>query len=94
MIEGGRVVRLDVNSGSVPTAEGIRVGDTEDRVKSTYGNRVTVTPHTYTAGHYLTVRTSAQSDSAYRIVFETDGRVVTKYRVGTVPSVEYVEGCG
>jgi len=93
MIERGRVVRLEVNRGNVPTAEGARIGDTEDRVKSIYSGRVAVTPHKYTDGHYLTVRPNAQSDSAYRIVFETDGRVVTKYRVGTVPAVEYVEGC-
>ncbi len=29
-----------------------------------------------------------------RIVFETDGQVVTTYRAGRFPPVEYVERCG
>jgi hypothetical protein len=29
-----------------------------------------------------------------RIVFETDGKKVVKYRSGRLPAVEYVEGCG
>jgi len=93
MVERGRVVRLEVNRGRVPTAEGVRIGDSEERVKSSYAGEVTVTPHKYTDGHYLTIRPAARSDSAYRIVFETDGRAVTRYRVGVVPAVEYVEGC-
>jgi len=28
-----------------------------------------------------------------RLIFETDGTVVTTYRGGAVPQVEYVEGC-
>ena len=93
MVEGGRVVRVDVQSGRVQTAEGARIGDTEERVKMLYGDRVAVTPHKYTDGHYLTVRPKAVADSAFRIIFETDGHVVTMYRAGIRPPVEYVEGC-
>jgi hypothetical protein len=28
-----------------------------------------------------------------RLIFETDGKVVTSYRAGHEPEVEYVEGC-
>lgn len=94
MVEGGRIVRIDVDSSSVPTAEGARVGDSEERIRTIYAGEVTASPHKYTNGHYLTVRPKSVADSANRIIFETDGRAVTRYRVGVRPAVEYVEGCG
>jgi hypothetical protein len=94
MVEQGKVVRVEVAEGPVKTAKGARIGDTEERIKRLYPNQVTVSPHKYTDGHYLTVVPTANADSAYRIVFETDGRRVLRYRAGTRPQVEYVEGCG
>lgn len=94
MIEGGQFVRVDVDSGSMPTAAAVRVGDTEDRVKEAYPGRVTVSPHKYTQGHYLTVAPENPADSAYRLVFETDGKRVVRFRGGQRPQVEYVERCG
>jgi hypothetical protein len=92
MLESGRVARIDVDSGSVETAEGARIGDTETRIKGLYPNAV-ATRHKYTDGNYLTVTPAAPADSALRIVFETDGKIVTQYRAGRRPAVEYVEGC-
>lgn len=93
MVEQGKVARVEVLEGSVQTAKGARIGDTEERIKRLYPNQVTVSPHKYTDGHYLTVVPAATADSAYRIIFETDGRRVLRYRAGTRPQVEYVEGC-
>lgn len=69
------------------------IGDSEERIKSLYPNRVAVSPHKYTDGHYLTVTPAEKADSAYRIIFETDGKKVVHYRAGVRPQVEYVEGC-
>jgi hypothetical protein len=93
MVENNRIARVDVDSGSLTTADGARVGDTEERVKSLYAGRVVVGPHKYTGGHYLVVTPTAASDSAFRLIFETDGKRVTRYRAGQRPQVEYVEGC-
>ena len=93
MVEQQRVTRIDVFEGAVQTAKGARIGDSEERIKRLYPNQVTVSPHKYTDGHYLTVVPTDAADSAYRIVFETDGRRVLRYRAGTRPQVEYVEGC-
>ena len=93
MMEGARVVRLDVGSGDVATAEGARIGDTEARVQQLYPGRVTVGPHKYTDGHYLTVRSAEASDTTHLIVFETDGQAVLRFRGGQKPQVEYVESC-
>ena len=92
MIDGGRIARVDVDSANVATASGARVGDSEARIQQLYAGRVTVTPHKYVDGHYLTV--NAAGDSSYAIVFETEKDKVTRYRAGRRPAVEYVEGCG
>jgi hypothetical protein len=89
MVEQGHVSRVDVISGPTATSAGARIGDTEDRIKSLYSG-ISVTPHKYnTGGHYLTY-----SGDGGKIVFESDGSKVTKYRAGNTPSVENVEGCG
>lgn len=91
MASGGQVARIDVDSGTVATAEGAKIGDPEARIHQLYAGRVKEQPHKYTNGHYLVV---TPADTAYRLVFETDGRVVTAYRAGREPEVEWVEKCG
>jgi hypothetical protein len=92
LVGNGRIGRVDVRDSSVATSRGVRVGDPESRVLQLYpGTRAT--PHEYVDGHYLTVRPGAPRDTTHFIVFETDGRVVTKYRAGISPWVHYIEGC-
>jgi hypothetical protein len=92
MFDQHRVARIDVDTASIATAAGARVGDDEARIKRLYPG-VAVTPHKYEDGHYLTVTPSTAADKRYRIIFETAGGRVTRYRAGMLPSVEYVEGC-
>jgi hypothetical protein len=95
MLQDGRIARFEERSGGIATAAGARIGDSESRIKSLYGNAVTTTPHKYVqGGHYLTVTPPSPADSAYRTIFETDGRKVTEFRSGKVPEVEQVERCG
>jgi len=93
MTEGGRIVRVDADdSSTVATARGARVGWTEAQVLARYpGARVQ--PHKYEDGHYLVVIPGAPADTVHRIVFETARGVVTRFRGGVTPAVEYVEGC-
>lgn len=96
MVVDGLVARVDVaRSASVTTSKGARIGDTEARILELYKGRTAVTPHKYTDGHYITVTPPAGSgeDRAYRLVFETDGQRVTRYRGGKLPQVGWVEGC-
>jgi len=91
MLEGGKIVRVEVRRGTIATSTGARIGDSEDRIKTLYPGQVTTSLHKYTpGGHYLTV---APPSSADRIIFETDGKRVVNYRAGQRPPVEYVEGC-
>ncbi|MFL5483797.1 MAG: hypothetical protein ACJ8AK_16580 [Gemmatimonadaceae bacterium] len=93
MLENNKIARVEVRNGTIATAEGARIGDTESRINSLYGGRVTTSPHKYaTGGHYLTV--TPVNDTTHRIVFETDGKAVTSYRAGVLPAVEFVERCG
>ena len=93
MVEKGTISRVDVaRSSTIATTTGAKIGDTEDRIKSLYPG-VATQPHKYTDGHYLVVTPAAAADKNFRIVFETDGAKVLRYRSGRVPAVEYVEGC-
>ena len=95
MITGGTVARIEIDSSTIATGMGARVGDSETRVQELYGSRVSVQPHKYLPkGHYLIVGPSAPpTDSAFRLIFETDGSRVTTYRAGRLPEVRWVEGC-
>lgn len=90
MVVGGRVVRVEVDSATVPTSRGARVGDSEARIRELYGAGVRTEAHRYTTGHYLVV---PSPDTTRLVVFETDGRVVTRYYAGRMPEVRWVEGC-
>ena len=94
MLAKGVVARIDVDSSGVATAEGVAVGDTVSKVNEAYAGRVTTTPHKYVhGGQYLTVKPAAPQDSL-RIVFESEAGRITRYRVGRIPQVEWVERCG
>lgn len=92
MVEGGELVRIDVRGGATATAEGARIGDSEERIRSLYPT-VRRQPHKYTDGAYLVALPDAPGDSLHRYVFEIDGESVTQYRAGIFPQVEWVEGC-
>jgi hypothetical protein len=94
MIENGRVVRVDVTARDIRTAAGGAIGDTEARIQELYPGRVTVGPHKYTDGHYLTVAPDDSAGGSVQLIFETDGSRVTRFRGGVLPQVAYVEGCG
>ncbi len=93
MVIDRTIARVDIRNPQVKTTSGAKVGDSEQRIARLYGSRLKVSPHHYTKGHYLTVVPKDASDRNYRLVFETDGKKVTTYRVGKLPEVEYIEGC-
>jgi hypothetical protein len=92
MLVRDTVARLDVRDSTMATEAGARIGDTESRVLELYRGRVTTQPHKYVSGgHYLVV--ASPTDSTRRLLFETDGKRVTSFRVGRMPEVQWVEGC-
>lgn len=91
MIEGGRLQRIDVRSTAVATSQGIRVGDSVEKVKRVYGPRLTDEPHHYSGpeDRYLTVKLNAKVG----VRFETTGPIIGNFYVGGLSQIEYVEGC-
>src|SRR5919109_3596113 len=89
MIVDDRLARIDIESRSFPTREGVRVGDSETSVMKVYGARLQVTPHHYSApeGNYLTIRANA---GALGMRFETYKGRVSVFYVGAFPQIEYV----
>lgn len=93
MVVNGKIARIDVDTGAVTTEDGAKIGDSEDRLRSIYGDELTVEPHKYIeAGHYMTVLGDSAS-AGKALVFETDGKQVTSFRAGRLPEVKWVEGC-
>jgi hypothetical protein len=94
MVVKGKIARIDVDTGTVTTEDGAKIGDTEDRIRSIYGDELKVTPDKYIpGGHNMTVMGDSAS-AGKAMVFVTDGQRVTMFRAGRLPEVEWVEGCG
>jgi hypothetical protein len=94
MVVKGKIARIDVDTGTVTTEDGAKIGDTEDRIKSIYGDELKITPDKYIpGGHNMTVMGDSAS-AGKAMVFVTDGQRVTMFRAGRLPEVEWVEGCG
>lgn len=93
MVVRGRIARIDVDTGAVTTHEGAKLGDSEQRLKTLYGEDLKETPHKYIEkGHYFTVLGDSVS-AGKALVFETDGQQVTMIRGGRLPEVSWVEAC-
>ena len=91
MVREDRIVRVETADSRFRTKSGVRVGDSEARVRGIYGSRLEVTEHKYReAGHYFIVRSA---DRRHALVMETDGKLVVYIRAGLEPAAEYAEGC-
>lgn len=83
-IAKGVVERLDVREGSaLRTRSGIGVNSTVDQLQKAYGAQAQKHPDGTT---WVYVPKDAV-DADYRVVFETDGTKVLRYRAGKVPLV-------
>lgn len=93
MVTRDTVVRANVDVTGFQTRRGLGVGSTEADVLMSYSPNVRTRPHPYTGpeGHYLIVEDPALP--GFRIIFETDGKVVTSLRAGRFPEVNAIEGC-
>jgi len=94
MISFGRVSRIDISDPStITTRSGAGIGSTKDEIVALFGQRIVVSPHPDTDGEYLTF-VPADEGSNLRVVFETNTEgVVTQYRTGQLPEVDYTPGC-
>jgi len=92
MITNERIARVDITAGPISTRSGARIGMTELEITTLFPGQIEEQPHKYVdGGHYLVFVPNDPAD--HRVIFETDGEVVTGYRAGILPEVEWVEGC-
>ena len=92
MIANGVVARIDVYD-EVPiikTYTGLGIGSTKLDILSKYKN-VEISPHPYTGpeGEYLEVKLQ----NGNGLIFETENDIVTSFRLGSYPAVQFIEGC-
>jgi hypothetical protein len=93
MVEGDRLVRVDVDAPDRAAPGGGHVGMAADQVRALYAGRIEEQPHKYVDGAKMLV-VSPPDGGAARLVFETDAAgTVTSWHIGMPPQVHYVEGC-
>ena len=95
MVTDGRIARVDITDNSkITTLSGAKIGDSESKIKSLYPKQIRVEAHEYDAkGHYLIFVPKDSRDKNYSVIFETDGKKVTRWRAGKLPEVQFIEGC-
>ncbi|MBC8143897.1 MAG: hypothetical protein H7Y38_20890 [Armatimonadetes bacterium] len=94
MVVDGVIVRAEVSKRGIATVSGVRVGDTEAKVKAAYPGKIKSEVHPYDEnGHYLIFTPTDAKDAKFRLIFETDGKTVRSFRAGRVPEVHWIEGC-
>jgi hypothetical protein len=93
MVDGGRFSRIDVDDPALVAPGGGRIGMTTHEIASRYVQRAEVQPHKYVDGaQYLRVPDAGGSGQVLLFETDADGRVI-RWRIGTPPQVDYVEGC-
>jgi hypothetical protein len=90
----GRVERVDITGGPISTRSGARVGSTAAEVQALYGDRIEVRPRTDgQPGGQLVFVPADLEDAEFRLVFITDGTMVTSYRAGRLPVIDRDNPC-
>ena len=92
MVVDGRVVRIDIDDRRYRTRSGARIGMTERQIRAIYGRQMQVEPHPYgdADDHYLVYDAR---DEPLGMIFETNDRRATSFRVGYRDYVSLIEGC-
>ncbi|NJK99573.1 MAG: hypothetical protein HC838_06890 [Spirulinaceae cyanobacterium RM2_2_10] len=95
MVIDGKIARIDIDSEQIATLSGIRIGDSEAKVREAYGDRLESQQHEYVPeGEYLIFVPTDAASQDYRVVFETDAAgTVTRMRNGLAGAALAVEGC-
>lgn len=84
----GRLARIYVGSRRYATRSGVRVGDSEQKVLTTYPGQLVRERHAYSEGWYLKI-----VDGNRKVVFEIVRSRVVDISTGRKPEIDYVEGC-
>jgi len=92
-VTAGTVERVDITNDTLTTRSGAGVGMTEQALFDLFGDSLTQTVREG-GGNTITFTPSDASDAEFRVIFETDGNVVTTFRSGRIPQVSPSTPCG
>ncbi|MCB0996083.1 MAG: hypothetical protein KDB21_13380 [Acidimicrobiales bacterium] len=91
-IADGRVERIDVTTDLITTRSGAGVNSTDTELRDLFGTQLFEEPTgTGTVWQFVPLD---DNDQAFRIYFEAENGVVTRYRAGRVPIITPVTPCG
>lgn len=91
-VTAGTVERVDITNPEITTRSGAGVGMSEEGLASLFGDRLT-TETSSTGGNRIIFTPSDPGDADFRVIFETDGSVVTTFRSGRLPQVDPTTPC-
>ncbi len=89
LVEMNRVGRLDVMSEGAKTADGFGVGTAAPDIRARFGDALTEQPNKYEAE----ISEFVVSEGGAKYVFEIQDGSVRAWRVGVMPTIDYVEHC-
>lgn len=87
-----RITAIRVDSGPWSTPSGLRVGSSEDEIRTALDGQLRENTHVYVPGNYLTFVPTDPADP-YGVKFETNGHEAFAVHVGHHQWISYVEGC-
>lgn len=90
LVEMNKVGRLDVLSTGAKTADGFGVGATAADIKAKFGAAVSEQPNKYEPE----ISELVFSEGGAKFIFEIQDGSVRAWRVGVMPTIDYVEHCG
>jgi hypothetical protein len=92
VVDQGVVSRIETRDPRYATLSGVRVGDDVAKARRVYGQRMRVTPHLYFANGLTMALYSPDREFALVMESNDSGRIIA-LRAGSVPAVEFLEGC-
>ncbi len=92
-VVAGTVERVDVDTRTITTRSGAGIGNTEDRIRDLFGERIHTTPLPDGSGNLLAYIPKDVADATYRVMFVSNGIQVTRMWAGRLPWAEELGGC-
>lgn len=92
-VVAGTVERVDVDTRTITTRSGAGIGDTEDRIRELFGERIHTTVLPDGSGNLLAYIPKDVADATYRVMFLSNGLQITRVWAGRLPWAEELGGC-